>query len=312
MNNIESVPLDTMRETEPKSVKESCCGIYGLRNKLNEKWYVGQSLDMHKRWLNDYKRMKCSRQPKIYNALKKYGYDGFDKVILEECPNDINFLNRREIFWIKYYNSMLNGYNLTGGGGAKGTYSPESIEKMRNAQLGKNHTEETKEKIRKITTGKKQSNETISKRKYSNKNFKHTETSKRKMSILATGRKHTEQTKKKLSEMQMGRIRSPRSEETKRRISEAKLGWNPSTETRMNMSKGQKGRIFSDEHRRKISQSVKGKIMPIEAIEKIRQWNLGRKCSEESKKKMSESRKKYLERKKGIANSTSPEPLLSK
>jgi group I intron endonuclease len=58
--------------------------------------------------------MKCKKQVKLYHALVKYGYDAFDKIVLEECtPNE---MNEREKYWIAQYNSFHDGYNLTEGG----------------------------------------------------------------------------------------------------------------------------------------------------------------------------------------------------
>lgn len=73
-------------------------------------------------------------------------------------------------------------------------------------------------------------------------------------------------------------------EETKKKISEANLGKIRSEEQRNNISKSLKGRKLSEEHRRKIGEASKG-----------RKYTL----SEETRRKMSESRKKYFAKKKG-------------
>jgi len=112
-------------------------GIYGLTNKITNKWYVGQTInDIADRW-GDYKRMNCKGQPKLYRALRKYGYENFEKIILEECPADRYILNERETFWILEKNSVKNGYNCNEGGTAA---TPP--------MLGKKHSEEAKEKIK--------------------------------------------------------------------------------------------------------------------------------------------------------------------
>lgn len=115
-NKQEPVPNDTTKTIEKPSAKNVCCGIYGLKNKINGKWYVGQSVDVIDRWNHAYKRVKCHTQPKIYNALKKYGYDNFEKIILEECDNVDWILDYREMYWIRSLNSVENGYNATYGG----------------------------------------------------------------------------------------------------------------------------------------------------------------------------------------------------
>jgi hypothetical protein len=50
----------------------------------------------------------------MYKDFKKYGIDNFSFGVLEECTLDK--LDEREIYWIKYYNSYNDGYNLTLGG----------------------------------------------------------------------------------------------------------------------------------------------------------------------------------------------------
>lgn len=48
--------------------------------------------------------------------MNKYGISNFTFEIIEEC--DKQSLNEREIYWIEYYDSFHNGYNMTIGGTA--------------------------------------------------------------------------------------------------------------------------------------------------------------------------------------------------
>lgn len=91
-------------------------GIYKITNKTNGKVYIGQSIDIKKRWKQHINEAKSSRQNTyLYNAMRKYGIDNFSFEIIEEC--DIKSLNEREIYWIKFYNSFEGeGYNMTPGG----------------------------------------------------------------------------------------------------------------------------------------------------------------------------------------------------
>jgi len=159
---------DIMNAIESPSVKSECCGIYGLRNKINGKWYIGQSADIEKRWLRAYKRLDCKKQRKIYAALQKYGYDNFDKIVLEKCL--VDHLDDREEHWVKHYDCVENGYNCTEGGRG-GNLSAETRRLMSNAQkikpttekmilshknrLGTKATDETRRKMSLSHTGKK-------------------------------------------------------------------------------------------------------------------------------------------------------------
>lgn len=124
------------------------CGIYGLRCKTTGKWYIGQSTNIHKRWKTCYKTMSCPKQRKIFNALKKYGYDDFDKIVIEECSK--NACEIREPHWIEFYNAVNDGYNLRTGGRSGGKLSEETRKKMSLAKLGKKrkpHSKKTRKRI---------------------------------------------------------------------------------------------------------------------------------------------------------------------
>lgn len=100
-------------------------GIYAIRNKINGKVYIGQSVNILQRW-NDHKRRSRYEEYEgnhypLYRAFKKYGVDNFEFILLEECNK--NILNEREIYWIKKYNSYNDGYNATLGGGNSCTTS---------------------------------------------------------------------------------------------------------------------------------------------------------------------------------------------
>lgn len=92
-------------------------GIYKIENKINNKCYIGQSVNIHKRWT---KHKNTFNNPKykqynypLYRAMRKYGIDNFDFEIIECCSKED--LSKRESFWMKYYHSCDNhfGYNQT-------------------------------------------------------------------------------------------------------------------------------------------------------------------------------------------------------
>jgi group I intron endonuclease len=58
-------------------------GIYKITNP-NGKVYIGQSIDIDKRW-NKYKVKNCKPQIRLYNSLNKYGWENHYKDIIEEC-----------------------------------------------------------------------------------------------------------------------------------------------------------------------------------------------------------------------------------
>lgn len=108
--------------------------LYMHRNKTNGKRYIGITNNVARRWSGQGNRYDHS--PRFYNAIKKYGWDGFtheivlDGLTLEEA-------NRYEIEYIARYQTQdqTKGYNIAPGG----DYVPST--------LGYHHTEEAKKRI---------------------------------------------------------------------------------------------------------------------------------------------------------------------
>ena len=99
-------------------------GIYKIENMITHQVYIGQSLQIEVKWQQHKK--PCLRfndklstyYYKIYTAMREYGIENFQFSIIEEClPTE---LNNREKYWIKYYDSYVNGYNMTTGGDSYG------------------------------------------------------------------------------------------------------------------------------------------------------------------------------------------------
>lgn len=87
-------------------------GIYKIENLINHKIYIGQSIEIEKRWQ---KHLNTKDNFVIHKALQKYGKENFSFQIIEEC--DLLDLDNKEQYWINYYNSLIpNGYNMIPGG----------------------------------------------------------------------------------------------------------------------------------------------------------------------------------------------------
>jgi group I intron endonuclease len=89
--------------------------IYVIKNKINDKVYVGQAKDPQHRFISHLSRAKTNADNSpIHDAINKLGKENFYYEILEE---NIENYNEMEKYWIKKLNCKVpNGYNLTDGG----------------------------------------------------------------------------------------------------------------------------------------------------------------------------------------------------
>lgn len=83
-------------------------GIYKITSP-SKKVYIGQSVNIEKR-VKSYKNINCKEQKKIYNSIKKYG---FDKHIFEVvCECEVNELDVLERYYQDLYSvTSINGLN---------------------------------------------------------------------------------------------------------------------------------------------------------------------------------------------------------
>lgn len=124
-------------------------GIYKITNPKG-KIYIGQSIDIKKRWLI-YEKKYNKNQVKLYNSFLKYGIDNHIFEVVEECL--IEELNDKEIYWGNFYNVLEDGLNLKIGNG-KGILSDEIKQKIGKSNskpkpegFNVKMSEETKKKI---------------------------------------------------------------------------------------------------------------------------------------------------------------------
>jgi len=102
--------------------REIICGIYKITNKINGKIYVGQSIDIHKRWRehkSDFKNRKDRHNIYFQRSWDKYKSINFEFEVIERCNK--TELDIQERYWVKYYNSsdIQFGYNADEGSNGK-------------------------------------------------------------------------------------------------------------------------------------------------------------------------------------------------
>lgn len=87
--------------------------IYKITNKLNGKVYIGQTT----RSLAARIYGHIHNHSRVGKDMVKYGRDNFDISVIDNAETKEE-LDDLEIFWIAWYNSTQNGYNILRGGKA--------------------------------------------------------------------------------------------------------------------------------------------------------------------------------------------------
>lgn len=123
------------------------CGIYLIKNKLTNQIYIGQSINIERRWKQHINSNDFGHSY-IDNAIQKYGKDNFVLQIITKLPNNQFLLDEHEKYWIKFYNAYTNknNYNLTPGGDFSPMRSEEIRKKHRESVRNKNNTKQRNSK----------------------------------------------------------------------------------------------------------------------------------------------------------------------
>ena len=121
MKKTQKMPKDTTIEKyqiKEEEIKE-CMGPQGIIYKITSpsgKVYVGQTVHTLEERIKGHNK-KSTNCTLLKRAIDKYR-DKMVYEIIETVPHEL--LDEREIYWIKYYNSLApNGYNCSSGGNSK-------------------------------------------------------------------------------------------------------------------------------------------------------------------------------------------------
>ena len=99
--------------------------IYKIQNIINDKCYIGQTgRNPDTRW-KEHLYGSQTADNLLYRAMRKYGIENFIFSVIEEC-DDVD-MDSEEQYWIAYYDSYNNGYNLTLGGEGGHTVNYDAI-----------------------------------------------------------------------------------------------------------------------------------------------------------------------------------------
>jgi group I intron endonuclease len=180
--------------------------IYCIKNKVNEKRYIGQTSDLTKRFSfhRCYLSIKKHHCEHLQRSWDKYGPESFEWIILEACP--IKALTEREQHWMDYYRNKGIYNTAPAAGTTRGVKHslevrkrqserlkgiprpPEVVAKIAAANRGKKRTKEQCEKMSTVLMGRKIPMEVIERRSASARGAKRSEATKLRMSMAQKGR----------------------------------------------------------------------------------------------------------------------------
>lgn len=213
-------------------------GIYKIKNLLNGKVYIGQSIDIKRRFKDHKKEIKNNNVYPLYHSIRKYGIENFEFNVIEHVSNN-DELNIKEQFWVDYYKSFNRsyGYNIR-------------IDCTNN--YGVLHSEKTKQDISKKLRGIKRSDKT-----------------KEKMSLAKKGKIFTKESRAKMSNAQKAImtperakwVRSFRKNHFISALTKSKIGRANSQKTRTNAEKDHLrkinlGKKWTDAHRSNYNKAM--------------------------------------------------------
>lgn len=166
--------------------------VYLITNLVNNKKYVGITHNtIEHRFDQHIQKSRCKRGTWIlHRALRKYGKENFKIELLEDNISKQQ-ITERENYYICFYDTYNNGYNMTlGGAGISGYKHPKGFVK---SYINKIITPERNAKISKALKGKSFDEEHKKKLSNSMKEFHKTHDNSFK------GKHHTQETKEKIS-----------------------------------------------------------------------------------------------------------------
>lgn len=137
--------------------------IYKITNNENGKVYIGQTIRTLEERFNRHKNDALNNvlDTHFARAIRKYGIDTFTAEIIDTASTQEE-LTQKEQYWIKFYNSVEEGYNETdatekSGGNTYKSKTPEEMkvisQKIRESKLGGKNPNAVGVKCKSIKTG---------------------------------------------------------------------------------------------------------------------------------------------------------------
>ena len=126
--------------------------IYRVKNKINNKSYIGQTIKALNSRIKDHNyNVVNGSNYHFHNSLRKYGTHNFTWEVIEKCDSKEE-LDEMEFHYIMQYDTYNNGYNKTHGGEGTPGWKPSLKRKEQMSKDLKNRWDNPswKEKMRKL------------------------------------------------------------------------------------------------------------------------------------------------------------------
>lgn len=141
-----------MKLERKRDLKRS--GIYCIRNIINNKVYVGKSINIYERirvHINLLNKKSLNENNHFISTWHKYGRNSFEYFILEDVPKNEGLMKERELYWMIKLESTNpeKGYNIRMDSRTNMIISKETRKKLSEAQIKRFSNPEEREKASK-------------------------------------------------------------------------------------------------------------------------------------------------------------------
>lgn len=137
-------------------------GIYKIVNLVNEKFYIGSTVNLIRRKYNHFSDLRKNKHINQYlqRSYNKYGKENFRFEVIEYVENKDKLIEREQYYLDIYRDNKKNCYNIRtvveSNLGIK--WSNESKQKLSKAKKGIKRSKETKRKLSEAKKGEKNPN----------------------------------------------------------------------------------------------------------------------------------------------------------
>lgn len=134
---------------------EKICGIYSIFNTKTNKYYIGSSVNIKRRFNEHKKHLQYNNHinPHLQSTYNKYGLSSLIFNIIEEC--DESLLEERENYYINKYKSNDSRYGYNIAIAYHGKMKQEVKDKISKSNKGRIFTEDHKKKLSESHKGMK-------------------------------------------------------------------------------------------------------------------------------------------------------------